>query len=45
MGVHGVLVRLLAQFMGGEMVSLAVGGGGGLMGMGGQVMQFGDSVV
>ena len=33
MGVHGVLMRLRAQFVGGEMISFAVGGGGGVVGV------------
>jgi hypothetical protein len=33
MGVHGVLVCLLAKFVGGEMISFAVGGSGGGVGV------------
>ena len=33
MGVHGVLMRLRAKFVGGEMISFAVGGGGGVVGV------------
>jgi hypothetical protein len=40
-GVDGVLVRLPAEFVGSEMVSFAVGNGGGGVGVGGQVVEFG----
>jgi hypothetical protein len=33
MSIHGVLMRLLAKFVGGEMISLAVSGGGGVVGV------------
>jgi hypothetical protein len=39
-GVHGVLVRLLAKLVSSEMVSFAVGGSGGRVGMGGKVVEF-----
>ena len=45
MGVHGVLVRQFAEFVGGEMVSFPVGGGGSGVGVGRQVVQFCGSIV
>jgi hypothetical protein len=45
MGVHGVLVRQFAEFVGGEMVSFTVGGGGSGVGVGRQVVQFCGSIV
>ena len=44
-GVKGMLVRLLGQLMSSKVVSFAVGGCRGKMGMGSKVMQFGDSIV
>jgi hypothetical protein len=43
--VHGVLVRLFAQLVSGQMMPLAVGGGCGGMGVSCQVMKFCDSIV
>jgi hypothetical protein len=45
MGVHGVLLRLLAELVSSPMVSFAVGGSGGGVGMGGKVVEFGGSIV
>ena len=45
MGVHGVLVCLLAKFVGGEMISFAVGLGGNSVGVGGQIVKFRGSIV
>lgn len=44
-GVEGVLVGLLGELMGGEVVALAVGGGGRGVSVGGEVVQFGGAVV
>ena len=38
--VHGVFVRLLAEFMSGQMISFAVGDGSGIVGVGRKVMEF-----
>ncbi len=43
--VPGMLERLFAEFMGGQMVPLAVGDGGVGVGMGRKVMELCDSVV
>jgi hypothetical protein len=44
-GVDGMLVRLLGQLVSSEMISFAMGGCRGRVGMGGKVMEFGDSIV
>jgi hypothetical protein len=44
-GVQGVFVGLFAEFVGGEMVSFAVGRGGGGVGVGSQVVEFCESIV
>jgi hypothetical protein len=44
-GVHGVLVRLFAEFVSGKMISLAVSRGGRGVGMGSKVMEFCGSIV
>ena len=45
MGVHGMLVRPLAELMSCQMISFAVSGSSGGVGMGGKVVEFGDSIV
>ncbi|MHB8216118.1 MAG: hypothetical protein ACYDDS_08575 [Candidatus Sulfotelmatobacter sp.] len=45
MSVHGMLVRLLAELMSGQMISFAVSGSSGGVGMGGKVVEFGNSIV
>jgi hypothetical protein len=40
-----VFVRLFAELVSGEVVSFAVGGSGGLMSVGCQVVEFGGSIV
>jgi hypothetical protein len=44
-GVGGVLMRLLAQLVRGQMIAFAVSGRGGGVGVGGQVVQLRDSIV
>jgi hypothetical protein len=44
-GVDGVLVRLHGQLVSSEVISFAVGGCRGKVGMGGKVMELGDSIV
>jgi hypothetical protein len=44
-GVGGMLVRLHRQLMSSEMVSFAMSGCRGRVGMGGKAMEFGDSIV
>jgi hypothetical protein len=44
-GVDGMLVRLFGQLVSREMISFAVGGCRGRVGMGGKVMELGDSIV
>jgi hypothetical protein len=44
-GVQGVLVRLFAEFVSGEMISLAVSGRGCSVGVGRKVMEFCGSIV
>jgi hypothetical protein len=44
-GVTGMLVRLHGQLVSSEMISFAVGGCRGRMGMGCKVMELGDSIV
>jgi hypothetical protein len=43
--VRGVLVGLSGQFMSGEMISFAVSGGGGHVGVGRKVVKFCGSIV
>jgi hypothetical protein len=43
--VGGVFMRLHGQLMSSEMISLAVGRCRGRVGMGGKVMELGDSIV
>src|ERR1017187_9782841 len=43
--VHGVLVCLFAQLVSGQMISLAMGGGGGSMGVSCQVVKFCEPIV
>jgi hypothetical protein len=43
--VRGVLVCLSGQFMSGEMISFAVSGGGGHVGVGRKVVKFCGSIV
>jgi hypothetical protein len=43
--VDGMLVRLPGEFVSGEMVSLAVGGCGGGMGVGCKVVKFSGAIV
>jgi hypothetical protein len=43
--VRGVLVGLSGQFMSGEMISFAVSGGGGNVGVGRKVVKFCGSIV
>jgi hypothetical protein len=43
--VRGVLMRLSGQFMSGEMISFAVSGGGGNVGVGRKVVKFCGSIV
>jgi hypothetical protein len=45
MGILRVFKSLLAEFVSGEMVALAVGGGGGSMGMRRKVVKFRSSIV
>jgi hypothetical protein len=45
LGVRGVLVRLSGRFMSGEMISFAMGGGGGSMSVGRKIMKFCGSIV
>jgi hypothetical protein len=45
LGVRGVLVGLSGQFMSREMISFAVSGGGGKMGVGRKVVKFCGSIV
>ena len=45
MGVDGVFVSLLRQFVSSQMVSLAMGNRRGGVGVGCKVMEFGDSFV
>ena len=45
MGVHGVLVRLLAEFVSSPMISFAVGRRGGGVGMCGKIVEFGGPIV
>lgn len=44
-GLGGVLVGLAGEFVCGEVVALGVSGGGGLMGVGCEVVVFGGRVV
>jgi hypothetical protein len=44
-GIQGVLVRLPAEFMGGQMIAFAMGSGGGAMRVGRQVVELGDSIM
>lgn len=44
-GIHRVLVGLLAKFVGGQMVSLAVGGSRGLVSVGRKIVKFRGSIV
>jgi hypothetical protein len=44
-GVHGVFVRLFAELMSGQMISLAVGDGSSVVGVGREVVEFCHSVV
>jgi hypothetical protein len=43
--VRGVLMRLSGQFMSGKMISFAVSGGGGNVGVGRKVVKFRGSIV
>ena len=43
--IGGVFMGLLGQFVGSEMISFTVGGCRGKVGMGGKVMELGDSIV
>jgi hypothetical protein len=45
MGVHGVLMRLLAKFAGREMISFAVGDGGGRVGVGRKIVKLRGALV
>jgi hypothetical protein len=45
MGVHRKLESLFAEFVSGLMISFAVGGGGGKVGVGCQVVEFCSSIV
>jgi hypothetical protein len=45
LGVRGVLVRLSGQFVSGEMISFAMGGGGSSMSVGRKIMKFCGSIV
>jgi hypothetical protein len=45
MGVHGMLVRLFGEFVSGQMISFAVGYGGGGVGVSCEVVEFCDSIV
>jgi hypothetical protein len=44
-GFAGVFGGLLGELMGGEVIAFAVGGCGGGVGVGGQVVEFGYAVV
>jgi hypothetical protein len=44
-GVDGMFVRLHGQLVSSEMISFAVGSCRGKVGMGGKVMELGDSIV
>src|ERR1700684_2195729 len=44
-GIHGVFMRLHGQFVRSEVISFAVGGCRGKVGMGCKVMELGDSIV
>jgi hypothetical protein len=44
-GVYGVFVRLHGQLVRTEMISFTVGGCRGKVGMGGKVMELGNSIV
>jgi len=44
-GIHGVLVRLFAEFVSAQMVSFAMGDSGGGVGVGRKVVQFRGSFV
>ena len=44
-GVHGVLERLLAEFVSAEVVSFAVSDGGCVVGVGRKVMELCESIV
>lgn len=44
-GVHGVFVGLLAEFVSGQVISLAVSDGSGGVGVGRKVMEFCNSIV
>jgi hypothetical protein len=45
MGIHRVLVRLLAKFVGGEMIAFAVSGSGGGVGVCRKSMKLGGALV
>jgi hypothetical protein len=44
-GVHGVCVSLSAEFVSGQMISLAVSNGRGGVGVGRKIMEFCESIV
>ena len=45
LGVHGVLSRLLGEFVSSQMISFTVGDRGGSVGVGGKVVEFYGSIV
>ena len=44
-GIHGMLVRLFAEFVSGQMIALAVGGGRSRVGVGRKMVEFCCSIV
>jgi len=44
-GVHGMLMRLFGEFMGGEMVTFAVGGSRSRVRVGGKIVELCNSIV
>jgi hypothetical protein len=45
MSFHGVLIRLFGKFVSSEMISLAVSGGSGAVGVRRKIMEFRGSIV
>jgi len=45
MGVHRVFMRLFGEFVSGQVIPFAVGDCCSVMGMGGQVVEFYDSIL
>jgi hypothetical protein len=45
MGVYGVLMRLLGEFVSGQMISFTVGSGSSGVGVGSEVVKFCGSIV